>query len=237
MIAEAHRIPLAASLTGGNRNDVTQLMPLIAAIPPVGGRRGRPRKRPDALCADRGYDHDKYRRQVRQAGIAPVIARPWHGAWFWPGRAPLGDRAVHRAYFALAAASGFSRPPSTDRQPPRAGGSAAASTWGTADWRACAPSPWPAAPNHRPRRLGTQAPLAGGHRFKDPSLDRCLRLQLAEVFVMQLLARSSVNSLIGSLGLEASGSRSVSWWRSAEKGGSVGRCPAAGELRPCRDAR
>jgi hypothetical protein len=53
------------SLTGGNRNDVTQLMPLIEAIPSVRGRRGRPRRRPDVLYADRGYDHDKYRRQVR----------------------------------------------------------------------------------------------------------------------------------------------------------------------------
>ena len=75
MITEGHRIPLAVSLTGGNRNDVTQLMPLIAAIPPVRGRRGRPRRRPDAVYADRGYDHDKYRRQVRGKGITPVIAR------------------------------------------------------------------------------------------------------------------------------------------------------------------
>ena len=29
----------------------------------------------DALYADRGYDHDKYRKQVREAGIKPVIAR------------------------------------------------------------------------------------------------------------------------------------------------------------------
>ena len=42
MITEAHGIPLAISLTGGNRNDVTQLIPLIEAIPPVRGRRGRP---------------------------------------------------------------------------------------------------------------------------------------------------------------------------------------------------
>jgi hypothetical protein len=49
------------SLTGGNRNDVTQLMPLIQAIPAVRGRRGRPRQRPDQVYADRGYDHDKYR--------------------------------------------------------------------------------------------------------------------------------------------------------------------------------
>jgi Transposase DDE domain len=63
------------SLTGGNRNDVTQLMPLIQAIPPVRGRRGRPRQRPDQVYADRGYDHDKYRRQVRAAGVKPVSGR------------------------------------------------------------------------------------------------------------------------------------------------------------------
>jgi hypothetical protein len=54
VITEAHGIPLAVSLTGGNRNDITQLMPLSGAIPPVRGRRGRPRKRPDAAYADRG---------------------------------------------------------------------------------------------------------------------------------------------------------------------------------------
>jgi transposase len=75
VITEAHGIPLAASLTGGNRNDITQLMPLIEAIPPVRGRRGRPRRRPDTLYADRGYDHDKYRKLVRDKGITPVIAR------------------------------------------------------------------------------------------------------------------------------------------------------------------
>nr|WP_157121982.1 IS5 family transposase [Nocardia miyunensis] len=75
LITEAHGIPLAVSLTGGNRNDVTQLMLLIEAIPPVRGRRGRPRRRPDALYADRGYDHDKYRKLVRDKGITPFIAR------------------------------------------------------------------------------------------------------------------------------------------------------------------
>jgi len=75
VITEAHGIPLAVSLTGGQRNDVTQLMPLVQAIPPVRGRRGRPRQRPDRVYADRGYDHDKYRKQVRVKGITPVIAR------------------------------------------------------------------------------------------------------------------------------------------------------------------
>ncbi|MFC6676507.1 transposase [Nonomuraea ferruginea] len=49
-------ILVAVSLTGGNRNDVTQLMPLIKAIPPIRGRVRRPRKRPDCLYADRGYE-------------------------------------------------------------------------------------------------------------------------------------------------------------------------------------
>jgi transposase len=75
LITEAHGIPLQASLTGGNRNDVTQLMPLIQDIPPVRGRRGRPRRRPDTVYADRAYDHDKYREQVRAVGVTPVIAR------------------------------------------------------------------------------------------------------------------------------------------------------------------
>ena len=63
------------SLTGGNRNDVTQLMPLLAKIPSVPGLVGRPRRRPDVLLGDRGYDHDKYRRELRKRGVKPIIAR------------------------------------------------------------------------------------------------------------------------------------------------------------------
>jgi transposase len=41
----------------------------------VQGKQGRPRQRPAAVYADRGYDHDKHRRLVRARGIRPVIAR------------------------------------------------------------------------------------------------------------------------------------------------------------------
>ena len=75
MIADGHGIPLALSLTGGNRNDVTQLMPLLRGIPPVRGWRGRPRRRREALHADRGYDHDKYRRMAWATGVKPAVAR------------------------------------------------------------------------------------------------------------------------------------------------------------------
>ncbi len=66
---------MAYTVTPGNRNDVTQLVPLLDRIGPIQGRRGRPRSRPDMLYADRGYDHDKYRRLLRRRGVRHRIAR------------------------------------------------------------------------------------------------------------------------------------------------------------------
>jgi transposase len=74
VLTDGQGIPLAVSLTGGNRNDVTQLMPPLDKVPPVTGVVGRPRRRPGMLFADRGYDHEKYRRLLRKRGIRPVIA-------------------------------------------------------------------------------------------------------------------------------------------------------------------
>jgi transposase len=59
----------------GNRNDVTQLIPLVDRVPPVHGTVGRPRRRPGRVIADRGYEHNKYRRELRRRGIATDIAR------------------------------------------------------------------------------------------------------------------------------------------------------------------
>ena len=75
LLVDGGGVPLAWTLTGGNRNDVTQLLELLDRVPPVRGRLGRPRRRPRTLIADRGYDHDKYRRLLRQRGIKPLIAR------------------------------------------------------------------------------------------------------------------------------------------------------------------
>ncbi|GLW73736.1 hypothetical protein Kpho02_60340 [Kitasatospora phosalacinea] len=75
LIVDRNGTPLAVTLTGGNRHDVTQLLPLLDAIPRIRGLRGRPRHRPRRLFADRGYDYDKYRRILRHRGITPRIAR------------------------------------------------------------------------------------------------------------------------------------------------------------------
>jgi transposase len=122
LLVEAGGVPLAWTLTGGNRNDVTQLLALLDRVPPVRGRVGRPRRRPQCLLADRGYDHDKYRRLVRKRGVKPVIARreSGHGsglgrerwiiertfAWLHNRRRLLlrTDRRheIHEAFLALA---------------------------------------------------------------------------------------------------------------------------------------
>ena len=74
LLTDAAGVPLVVTLTGGNRHDVTQLLPLVEAFPTVRGVRGRPRLRPDYLYADRGYDYDVYRRALRDRGIVPRIA-------------------------------------------------------------------------------------------------------------------------------------------------------------------
>jgi transposase len=75
LITDAQGIPLAFILTGANRNDVTQLIPLVEAIPPIGGKVGRPRRRPDKVQADRGYDSEPHREELRALGIEPVIGK------------------------------------------------------------------------------------------------------------------------------------------------------------------
>jgi transposase len=66
---------VAASLTAANRNDITQLLPLVDAVPPLPGRRGRPRRRPRRLLADRAYDSRRHRRELRRRHITPKIAK------------------------------------------------------------------------------------------------------------------------------------------------------------------
>jgi len=62
-------------LTQANRHDVTQLLPLVEAIPPIAGRLGHPRRKPDLVQADRGYDSQPHRHALKERGIDTEIAR------------------------------------------------------------------------------------------------------------------------------------------------------------------
>jgi transposase len=75
VLTDAKGTPLAAKLTGANRNDITQLIDLVDAVSPVTGKPGRPRQRPRSLYGDRAYDSKRHRQELRARGIAPKIAR------------------------------------------------------------------------------------------------------------------------------------------------------------------
>ncbi|AKK24581.1 transposase (plasmid) [Pandoraea oxalativorans] len=75
ILVDANGIPVSAILTGANHTDLTQLLPLVAAIPPIRGVRGRPLLKPKVIFADRGYDSEPHRQGLRERGIKSVFAR------------------------------------------------------------------------------------------------------------------------------------------------------------------
>ena len=78
LVVDRNGIPLAVRLSAANAHDATQLLPLVDAIPPIigpRGRPGRPRKRPAKLHADKAYDSTHLRRALGSRGITPRIAR------------------------------------------------------------------------------------------------------------------------------------------------------------------
>jgi transposase len=75
VITDARGVPLVAQVTAANVNDITQLDPMVAALPAVRGRRGRPPRKPWALQGDRAYDSQPHRARLWAQGIAPILAR------------------------------------------------------------------------------------------------------------------------------------------------------------------
>ncbi len=69
LITDRGGVPPAVLHPGGNRPDMTQLLPLVEAIPPIHGRPGRPNRRPRYRLADWAYDHRKDHRQLAARGI------------------------------------------------------------------------------------------------------------------------------------------------------------------------
>jgi transposase len=68
-------VPLASILTAANTHDVTQLIPLIDAIPPIGGKPGAPLRKPKTVLGDRAYDSDPHRMTLSCRGIGTWLAR------------------------------------------------------------------------------------------------------------------------------------------------------------------
>lgn len=90
--------PLSLVLTCGQRNDSTQLGAVLDAIRVPRAGRGRPRKRPSRLVADKGYSYPSCRELLRKRGVPHTIPersdqhasrastrKPTAGATWWSG--------------------------------------------------------------------------------------------------------------------------------------------------------
>jgi transposase len=74
-VVDRQGVPLAALLTGANRQDSVVLAALVDAIAPIKRPRGRPRRRPAKLHADKASDFPHCRAALRRRHITPRIAR------------------------------------------------------------------------------------------------------------------------------------------------------------------
>lgn len=66
---------MAITVTGANRHDSMAYESTRDAIPPVQGLEEHPRKRPDKLHADKGYDGHRCRKDLLRRGITARIVR------------------------------------------------------------------------------------------------------------------------------------------------------------------
>src|SRR5581483_10932667 len=73
VMTDAHGIPLAATVTAANVNEVTQVLHVLTSMPPVGGKPGPKRQKPERLQGDTGYHSGPLRRLLRWLGITPVL--------------------------------------------------------------------------------------------------------------------------------------------------------------------
>jgi transposase len=74
LLVDAEGLPVAGITTAANVADVTQLVPLVDAAGPQLPE-GGPVHRPKDLYGDRAYDSEPHRRQLRERGIDPHVAK------------------------------------------------------------------------------------------------------------------------------------------------------------------
>lgn len=75
LVVDRRGTPLGVRLSPANRHDSLMLAPTLDAVPGVRHGRGRPRKRPKKLHADKAYDGRRCRTECRARSIMPRIAR------------------------------------------------------------------------------------------------------------------------------------------------------------------
>ena len=95
VMTDAQGVPLAATVTAANVPEITQVFTTLDDMPPVGGKPGPKRQKPDRLQGDRGYDSEPVR-QGCGPGDHAGAGGPQYGARQRFGQVPLVRRADHR---------------------------------------------------------------------------------------------------------------------------------------------
>jgi transposase len=75
LIVDKEGVPLAVELSPANLHDSMMLVPMLDKVRPIASYRGRPRKRPHRLHADKAYDHYRCRLACRLRHVVDRIAR------------------------------------------------------------------------------------------------------------------------------------------------------------------
>jgi hypothetical protein len=112
-VLEGSGIPLAVSLTAANVHDSMVFEDLIDGIGPIKRPRGRPRKRPEKLHADKAYDDKKCARALSFEKTKHQAPHSQEGCGELQevGTAQMGrgadaglDRQIPQAHYSLRAA-------------------------------------------------------------------------------------------------------------------------------------
>lgn len=75
LIVDQTGMPLSAITTAANGNERDLVEPLLDQIKVETNKPGRPPKKPKKLAADKGYDKEELRQNLRKRGIQPQIPR------------------------------------------------------------------------------------------------------------------------------------------------------------------
>lgn len=75
LMTDANGIPLAVLVGPANQHDSVPFEQILDGVPGIRQGRGRPRKRPWKLHADKAYDFTRCRVACRKRGMVPRIAR------------------------------------------------------------------------------------------------------------------------------------------------------------------
>ena len=76
LLVDRNGTPMAVRITGAQRNESLEAMPLLDDVPPIQQPRGGRRRRPEALHGDRQYGTPRNREGLKQRRIEDHLARP-----------------------------------------------------------------------------------------------------------------------------------------------------------------